>query len=138
MSNGEFCIDVVQEWVGEQGFLTTAFVDRGDPAAYDRDKTTLTLDGAWHDFDLSSIIGENSRAVALLLIVKAPAVNLRASFRKNGNVNSANISNIYTQIANIFYSVDLVVAVDDNRVIEYWFQNAVWTDIFLIAKGWWL
>ncbi|GAH71411.1 unnamed protein product, partial [marine sediment metagenome] len=44
----------------------TGFVDRGDPAAYDYAKEDLTIDGAWHDMDLSGIVSEFAKAVFII------------------------------------------------------------------------
>ncbi|GAH45435.1 unnamed protein product, partial [marine sediment metagenome] len=58
------------------------FVDRGDPAAYDYAKEDLTIDGAWHDMDLSGIVSEKAKAVFILGHVQGNGVDWKISFRK--------------------------------------------------------
>jgi len=111
------------------------FVNRGDPGAADYTHATLTLDNAWHDLDLSSIVPADATAVLLAVVVKDNAVGSRIKFRTNGNSNIYNVSQCYTTVVDAYTAVDCAVACDSNRIIEY---DAT-TDcdyISIVVKGW--
>jgi len=113
------------------------FVDRGDPAAYDYAKEDLTIDGAWHDLDLSGIVSEKAKAVFILGHLMGNAVDWKISFRKKGNVNEIVHGGMETLRANVERHRSSIVALDDNRVIQYKIDNQAWDTLDLAIKGWW-
>lgn len=127
----------LQSWVEAKGYLTTAFVNRGDPAVADLTDADLSTDGAWHTIDLSSIVPAGTKAVALFCLIFDDAAQSELSFRTNGNVNNSNLSSLYTQVANIINSADVVVPLDANRNIQYKAANVGWIAIEITVKGWW-
>lgn len=119
-------------------YLCTSFVDRGDPAALDFTKGDLLQDNAWHDLDLSAIVPAGAKAVLIALSIASAYVNKDVKFRKNGVAPTPAISNSRTQVANIYYYTDNVVAVDADRKIEYLTTVPPWIAINIVIKGWWL
>lgn len=122
------------------GELTTGygfFHDRGDPSSSDKTAANFTTDDTWRDLDLSSIVPAGTKTISLRLTVRDDAAGSLLAFRKNGNSNGINDGEIYTQVANVYNSADILVACDSNRVIEYKATNTTWTDIYLVVKGWW-
>jgi len=115
----------------------TGFVDRGDPAAYDYAKEDLTIDGAWHDLDLSGIVSEFAKAVFIIGHLEGPAVDWAIMFRKKGNVNEIVHGGMETLRAGVERHRSSIVALDDNRIIEYKVDNQAWTTLDLAVKGWW-
>lgn len=113
------------------------YVDRGDPADYDYAKEDLTIDGAWHDLDLSGIVQEKAKAVFILGHLEGPAVDWKIQFRKNGNANEIVHGGMETLRAGIERHRSSIVALDDNRVIEYKADNENWTTLSIAVKGWW-
>jgi len=113
------------------------FVDRGDPAVYDYAKEDLTIDGAWHDLDLSAIVSEKAKAVLILGHVQGNAVDWKIWFRKKGNTNDVVHSGMETIRANIERCRISIVALDDNRIIQYKADNQAWDTIDLVINGWW-
>ena len=113
------------------------YVDRGDPAAYDFAKEDLTIDGAWHDLDLSGIVPVCAKAVLLIGHVEGNAVDWKMNFREKGNVNEVNHADMETIRANVTRHRSLIVAVDTNRVIQYNADNEAWTHLDLAVRGWW-
>lgn len=113
------------------------FVDRGDPAGYDYAKEDLTIDGAWHDMDLSAIVPEKAKAVFILGHLQGNAVDWKISFRKNGNVNDVVHGGMETLRANVERHRSSIVALDDDRIIEYNVDNQAWDTLDLAVKGWW-
>lgn len=131
-------INQVKEWIALQGYLTTSFVDRGDPDTWDFSDATLIQDGNWHDLDLSAIVPANAKAVLGYMIVKDDSVDSYFQVRTNGHVHAISRSGIRTQVANVFNDGDVVMYPDANRKIEYRCSAGDWTRIYLHIKGWWL
>jgi len=113
------------------------FVDRGDPADYDYAKEDLTIDGAWHDLDLSAIVPEKAKAVFIAGHLEGPAVDWAIKFRKNGNTNEIVHGGMETLRAGVERHRSSIIALDDNQVIEYNVDNQAWTTLDLVVKGWW-
>lgn len=117
--------------------LVQMFVDRGDPASYDYAKTDLQIDGAWHDLDLSLLVPAGAKAVLLIGHVEGNAIDWKINFRKKGNSNEINHGDMETIRANVTRHRSLIVAVDENRVIQYNADNEAWTTLSLAVRGWW-
>lgn len=113
------------------------FIDRGDPAAYDYAKEDLTIDGAWHDMDLSGIVSAKAKAVFIIGHLQGAAVDWKISFRKNGNVNEVAHGGMETLRAGIERHRSSIVALDDDRKIEYKVDDENWDILDLAVKGWW-
>ncbi len=115
----------------------TGFVDRGDPAGYDYAKENLTIDGAWHDMDLSHIVSKYAKAVFIIGHLEGPAVDWKIAFRKKGNVNEIAHGGMETLRANVERHRSSIVALDEDCVIQYKADNQTWTTLNLAVKGWW-
>lgn len=113
------------------------FVDRGDPASFDFDKEDLTLDGAWHDLDLSGIVPSVARAILICGHIQGNAVDWRVIFRKNGNTNEVNHCGMETLRANVERHRTSVVAIGSDKIIEYKADNQAWATLSLAIRGWW-
>ena len=96
-------------------------VDRGDPAAADFGTGDFTIDGAYHDLDLSGIIPSTAKSVVLLVYAKDDVISDAGGvyFRKNGNTNSAVVPWVNPQVADITIRAQLIVACDTSQKIEY-------------------
>lgn len=113
------------------------YVDRGDPAVYDYNKEDLTIDGAWHDMDLSGIVSEKAKAVFIIGHLQGNGVDWHIMFRKKGNVNEIAHGGMETLRANVERHRSSVVSLDDDRVIQYKVDDEAWTTLDLAVKGWW-
>lgn len=121
----------------DYNYLKTSFVDRGDPAAYDFSHATFTIDNAWHDWDLSSVIPAGAKGVVFFFWFANTNVSIDIQLRRKGNVNTKNISNLRTLVASIFRGAEPIVPLDSNRKIQYKIDNiGVWS-IAGCIKGWW-
>ena len=117
--------------------FTPVFVDRGDPTGWDLDHTGMVADSAWHDWDLSAIVPDGAVAVLLGVHIANTSATQSLMFRKNGNVNNFNIAEARTQVATVYNDTDVIVACDQNRVIEYWLAlGGTWL-VYLTVRGWW-
>jgi hypothetical protein len=119
-------------------YLTTGYVDRGDPSASDFTLASLTTNGAWQDLDLSAIVPAGAVSVHMTVQIRDDATDSWVSFRKNGNSNAINAANIPTQVANLNLENELIVTLDANRVIEYSAKNTTFTAISIKIRGWFL
>lgn len=113
------------------------FVHRGDPATHDFVKEDLTIDGAWHNLDISAIVPATARAVLWRGQVEGNGADWLVLFRKYGDTNEINVCCLETLRANIARCRLCVGAVDHNRIIQYKIDNQNWTTINLVVRGWW-
>ena len=113
------------------------FINRGDPAAYDKAKEDLTIDGAWHDWNVSAIVPAGAKAVLLIGHLEGNAIDWKINFREKGNSNEINHADMETIRANITRHRSVIVAIDANRVLEYNADNEAWTHLDLCIRGWW-
>lgn len=134
----QWLIDIILELVAALGYLTTAFVNRGDPHSQDWDHATLTFDGAWHDLDLSSIVPINTRAVVLRVAWQATLLPFYINFRRKGNVDWPNVAECRNLVSGIVHHVDKTVAVDSNREIQYKAYITAPSMLLITVAGWWL
>lgn len=134
----QWLIDTILALVAALGYLTTAFVDRGDPAAADQTIATLTFDNLWHDWDMSAVVPEGAKLVLLRTLLKSGVINKRIQFRTKGSVNWPNLTVPRVQVANINFERDCQIAVNSDRVVEYKASVAPWTFCTITIAGWWL
>lgn len=134
----QWLIDIIKQWVIEQGYLTTSYVDRGDPDAYDFYTGDFIRDAALHDLDLSAIIPVGVRAIHFAVLATNTSANRWIWFRKKGNVNPHNRSFIRTQAADVEFSYSDIVEVSSDRKIEYCVQGMSMYKIEFLVRGWFL
>lgn len=125
-------------WVQAQGYLTTSFIDRGDPATPDFAVGDFLQDGAWHEKNLSAIVPVEAKAILIRLKLTGPVINSSVAFRERGNFNEENVSKATIQVAPIETNQDMVFSIDPTRIIDYKASNVVFFEIELTVKGWWI
>jgi len=114
------------------------FVNRGDPAAWDWDKTDLTTDETWNDLDCSGVVPAGAKAVLLKAFISDDAVGSYLRFRRKGNSNDINRSEVRTYVISEYHFGDLVVPCDTDRFIQYYGKNVAFTAIYLVIGGWFI
>ena len=124
--------------VTSSGTVNNAYVDRGDPAAYDVAVGALTTDGTYRDLDLSAIVPAGAVAIHLCGNIQDDTAGSNVAFRENGNSNAFNILAQATQVVNVTVYFDGIVKCDANRVIEYLATNTAWTAINITVRGWFI
>lgn len=145
----EFVIDTIKEWVlslgyatqawvRAQGYLTTGFVDRGDPASNDFAGADFTKDNNWHNLDLSGIVPAGAKAVLVRALCTSTSINRSFLLRKDGNANSINWVQYRCTVANVPYTADAVCPISTARKLEYRVTHTDLYTIYLTVKGWWL
>ena len=133
----QWLIDMLKDWVDQQGFLTTSLINRGDPASADFSAFTMIADDAWHELDLSAIVPAGAKGVLMFVDVGNANAGKHARFRPHGNVNEFNVSSLVTQVGGLFYECDRVCLIDADRHIDYYFSAGAWIVRFMTIKGWW-
>lgn len=132
----QWIINIIMEMIEAAGYIKAAYVNRGAPALWDFATGDFTKDGAFHDLDLSSIVPAGAKAVHCRLYIRAGTVAAQALFAKKGDGASKNLTQAFIQVSLVKYSVDFFCALDENRFIEYKFDNITWTSINLCVRGW--
>jgi len=110
---------------------------RTDPGAWDWNVGDFTIDGAYHDFDLSGILPVTASWVYMKMKLKNTNVSEQIHFRKNGNVNvHGNVSpNIL--VAGVNHFIERWIPCDSSQIIEYSATNAgTWNNLDLVILGW--
>lgn len=112
------------------------YVDRGDPSAADWTADSFTRDSTWRDLSCAAIVPAGAKAIHLSLSFTATAATVMAGFRKKGNTQGYNCLLAVQQVANINNYLDGLVACNQDRVIQYFFQTATWSYIAVTVRGW--
>lgn len=135
----------IQHLSGYNLFLSRAikgeiemYVDRGDPAAYDYAKEDLTIDGAWHDLNLSAIVPAGAKAILLKTRLQSANPGDAIRYRLKGNTNEINVCGCEALRANVIRTRLGITSIDANRVIEYNADNITWTLLNIVVRGWWI
>ena len=113
------------------------FTDRGDPATVDFDKDDLTIDGDWHELNLSSIVPSIARAVLLEVDIEAGHIDMEVIFKKVGNTNDINHTGAITKTNNKDQHKTCIVQLTSTRIINYKASVETWTTINISIRGWW-
>lgn len=125
-------IQGIQGWPGPQ---TGAFVYRGPLNLPDYDQDSLLLDNQYHDLDLSNIVSISAKC-ALIDVAVAGEVGKTVNFRRNGLTGLEDNIGITVQVKNVVLQGQIIVGVDDNRIIECAISNKI-VRISLVVRGWW-
>ena len=113
------------------------YIDRGDLAIADFGTGSFTVDGAYHDLDLSSIIPAGTVLALASVLLKNSSAGKQITFRQKGFTNEVNISRRYSFLAAVAQGYDLWLRPDVNGIIEYKVQDSgIWNTISLSVRGW--
>lgn len=118
------------------GYKLPAYVDRGDPTAADWTQDTLTKDGNWHELNCSVIVPGGARAILLRIALRGSSINASLLLRKKGSINTLNIGEAHIQAPGVWITVDMLIACDAARKIEYFIDSASWTNTWITVAGW--
>jgi len=131
-------IQGIQGVQGEQGASGSAgYVDRGDDAtAFDFQLSGMTIDGAYHDMDLSGISGAGRRLVHIRVSVSVSTPSLAFNFRTKGNSSVRNTFQRSNMGTGVLYRYDGWVYTDANGEIEYNFNTGTYVAIEVLVRGW--
>jgi hypothetical protein len=118
------------------------YVDRGDPAGWDKEIGDFIVGTTWRDMDLSAIcpIEAANHLVHLRIYFEtSSASNHVYQVRKKGNVNVINTDGIaITGIYDLIRDRSVWVMLDADRKIQYRVAGSTFTAINLTVRGWWI
>ncbi|MBA7528715.1 hypothetical protein ES705_20903 [subsurface metagenome] len=112
------------------------FVDKGDPIAADFNLGMLTLDGNYHELDLSGVIPVGTKLVMIRLHIEGLEGPLIYSFRKKGNTNEINIHKFVGYTIAGEGDGTVFVACSSDLKIEYNLPSNEYTCCDLTVGGW--
>lgn len=112
------------------------YIDRGDPQAFDKSVGDFVKDGAYHDWDLSDIVGKRRSLVILRLFGRTTAGGREGVFRTKGDTGIINVSTVFTQIADRNINWNIWVYTDKDGIIQYNFPDT-WDSLLSVGvRGW--
>lgn len=117
------------------GQVGVKWFDNGDLSSVTYAKEALTADGAWHDLDISGIVGKGSKLVLIQSYLNDNAGDKELKIRTKGNTNEVNIGTCHTQVANKTCDRNIFVYTDVNGIIQYKIDAATWQTIDLVIRG---
>lgn len=134
----QWLIDLIAEKVIETIGVPPCYIDRGDHGPIDWDITSMIVDGADHDLDMSSIIPAGATAVNLHLVGASTTITDIFLLRPKSHPRVFGSCTIRPQIAGHDFGERRVVGVDPDRIMTYKFTGVGWTNLKINVKGWWL
>ncbi len=120
------------------GSSAPTWVDRGDVANADFVFGDLTKDDAWHDMDLSGIIGTGNKLVLIAGYVQANDAGRRLLIQTKSTDSSFNLAGCYTQEASIYRYVSYWVNPDTDSIVRYMATSGGWVVMSLTVRGWFI
>jgi len=129
----QWLFDIVVELVRVAGI----YVHRGNPGAWDFTILDLTVDNAWHDLDLSSIVPANAHSVNLITNISGTQIERNIKLRSKDVTGDHNLITLWTQVSNVKLGGCFPLAVDSNRVIQYKVNHISLDFVNLLVSGWW-
>lgn len=110
-------------------------------AAFEKTQADFTLDGGYHDLDISAApfnVPVGAMAVHIIVAIKDDAVPTDFVVRGNDTTRAVNYVSVITQVANIFAPyMHAVIFIDG--VLNLRYKGIVGTDAIRFALlGWWI
>lgn len=113
------------------------YVARSDVNAYDASQATLTLDGAFHTLDLSSIIPATAKLVNLRIRAANAATGKHFIIVPHGQVNSYVKMDASIIVVNLAHEQTGIVPCT-GQVVDYKADAVAWVAIGVVVLGWFL
>jgi len=99
--------------------------------------TDLTLDGSWHDLDLSEIIPVGTTLVLIALKLMHSVARKTIRFRRKGSANNTVLTARTTGESMSVLETSLMVQPDTDGIIQYRADStASWGTIHIRLMGW--
>lgn len=95
------------------------YVDRGDVGVQDFSMLTMSMDDAWHDLDLSGIVGVGRRLMFLHGVTYGGVGTGIIQFQTKGNVNGVNVA-AWHVVADITVYKTQPLYTDASGVVQYY------------------
>ena len=113
------------------------YVDRGDPSGWDFTIANLVADAAWHEMDLTNVIGEVSARLVLMRVrLTGPTVGGFIYFRESGNVATINYAGVPILTTTTPVDASIIIHLAATQKVDYILSVGV-TVCFLFVRGYW-
>ncbi len=133
----QWLIDIVVEAVLAAIGIPPVYIWRGDPGPVDYVVGDLTIDDNWHVLDISSIVPAGAQAVDIRVTYTNTTINRELAFKKEGQTFGTVGLSFITQVASLANKGNGLIALNDDRKIEYKVRDAGnWLGISITIKGW--
>jgi len=134
----QWLFDLVAQQVIDTIGVPPCFVWRGNFDSTDYNAASMTFDNNWHTLDFSSIAPAGAKALNLYTSVYSDFVGFSCRFRcrRAGATHNQDTCILRPQVAGIWFCGCFFVACNDNREVEYTFDNAVNPDAKVTCRGW--
>lgn len=112
------------------------YVHRGVAASQDFEAGDLTIDGSFHDLDLSGIIDAGAVLVLIHVVMLGDAADKEVTMLPTGNDSNYAAVQCQTQVANVRRDCQMWVEPDGDRKTRYKVESATWAQLSFTVQGW--
>lgn len=131
-------IDIIAERVIATIGIPPTYVPVTDALGCPHGLGDFTLDGSWHELDLSACVPDGASALNISLGFSCDICHASVFFRGSPETHLPGKTIGYTQGAFLARRALFVLPVDDTKTILYRFELANWEYIGFLVRGWWL
>ena len=114
------------------------WVDRGLVEVVDFDTEYFIKDNAFHEFDISGIVGKGVKLVAVHIDISASTANLHFRLNTHNQPTTKNYASINTQAASAYNEYILWVQTDKDGKLDYIITPGTWYLSNAVIRGWWI
>lgn len=143
--DGEIAKGIASNWAYDHNANASAhhvrsngYVDRGDPAAWDFNIDSFTEAWSWTELSLASIVPAGAYAVHILVNCRTTTAQEEIMFRKHGNSNEVNMSELRPMVASLYDVGEFIVTLSSDGKIDYNKYGTHFDVIGLVVKGWFI
>lgn len=127
-----------EDYIGGRVEVGDSFTGRGDIDNYDLTQATMTMDGAFHDWDISGIVPAGTTMVLVGARIADTTVGRFVYVQYKGFLEGVNTSLLVNAVTNKTAYNEFIVPVDpDVLKLEYMTYPAAIDVISFYIKGWW-
>jgi len=114
---------------------SSLWVQRTGDVDYDKAIGDWTRDGAWHDWDLSSILPVGAKKVQIFVRAVTSGADILISFQKKGETGAVSSQQRYIDTNHTDCYFGYMVDVDANREIQYRVSAGAMTNLWAAIQG---
>lgn len=113
------------------------YIDRGNLASHDFESADFTVENAWTNIDLSSIVPVNAKQINLLVQWTNAVGGFAFKVRDYGNSNEINIISLCSVGAAVVQEIAMINIT--SQKLQYYLTGIAWkTAANISILGWWI
>jgi hypothetical protein len=109
-----------------------------DEPTWNWQTANCSTNGQWHDMDWSALFPATAKALVFNVVVVDDAVGSSLTIKDSRDSSNVSGSSIYTQVANISASQQMIIPCPSTRILSYLATNTVWSSINLAGIGYFI